>query len=267
MSSKPNPAPPFPALRVVPLPTSFTTGYRPIYLARDLRIRLEPALQSQAPEDLLRAVERTKANLTRTRFEYLSPSRGSDFHVSGAHHTLSELVLKLVGREGQGDDLDLRSIKECAQAEVEERPELEAYKLSIPLTGSAAITAGSTLGLLRGLTTFEQLFYYYPPREPSASAAWDDVNRTAGEVYIAVDSGSDGLYAPVAPYEIDDKPAFGWRGLLLDTSRNWFGVPTLLKVCPILGQKRMAETKAAGHDVTCQAQCVSLVSGDHTSSN
>jgi N-acetyl-beta-hexosaminidase len=37
-------------------------------------------------------------------------------------------------------------------------------------------------------------------------------------------------FAPSAPYIISDKPAFPWRGFMLDTSRNFFSKQTILKV-------------------------------------
>lgn len=38
----------------------------------------------------------------------------------------------------------------------------ESYTLTVPSTGDAAtLSANTTLGLLRGLTTFSQLWYYW----------------------------------------------------------------------------------------------------------
>lgn len=38
------------------------------------------------------------------------------------------------------------------------------------------------------------------------------------------------IYAPFGPYKITDQPAFGWRGLMLDTSRNYFSPVVMKKV-------------------------------------
>ena len=57
----------------------------------------------------------------------------------------------------------------------------EAYNLTVPATGAdATLVAKTTLGLLRGLTTFEQLWF------------------TLGNA----------TYTPSAPFAIQDAPAF-----------------------------------------------------------
>jgi hexosaminidase len=73
----------------------------------------------------------------------------------------------------------------------------ESYSLTVPADGSTAVLkANSTLGLFRGLTTFSQLWY------------------TSG----------DSIYTLQAPIQIDDSPAFPYRGFMLDTARNYFPV-------------------------------------------
>lgn len=74
----------------------------------------------------------------------------------------------------------------------------ESYTLGISEDGAAKLSASSTFGILHGLETFSQLFY-----EHSAGDAWYLVN---------------------APIDIEDSPAFGHRGLMLDTARHWFPV-------------------------------------------
>jgi hexosaminidase len=58
------------------------------------------------------------------------------------------------------DGATVKTIAEESVKEITTRS--EAYTLSVPADGSAALlTANSTLGLFRGLTTFEQLWYYF----------------------------------------------------------------------------------------------------------
>ena len=58
------------------------------------------------------------------------------------------------------DGATLRNITEEARLPIGNRS--EEYALTVPADGSSAtLTANSTLGLLRGLTTFEQLWYQY----------------------------------------------------------------------------------------------------------
>lgn len=69
----------------------------------------------------------------------------------------------------------------------------EAYTLFVPLTGAAILSANSSLGILRGLTTLEQLVYALPSAAkgaaPGAKYIWD------------------------TPIHIEDRPAFPYRGL------------------------------------------------------
>lgn len=74
----------------------------------------------------------------------------------------------------------------------------ESYNLTISEAGTAKLSAHSANGVLHGLETFSQLFY-----EHSSGTAWYLVN---------------------APIEIEDTPTYPWRGLMLDTARNFFPV-------------------------------------------
>lgn len=75
----------------------------------------------------------------------------------------------------------------------------ESYSLTIPTAGSSAnLTAETVWGAMRGLETFSQL-------------VWGDPARVA-----------TGLYA-------SDSPIFEHRGVLLDTSRNYYGVEHILR--------------------------------------
>jgi hexosaminidase len=72
----------------------------------------------------------------------------------------------------------------------------ESYRLEVTPRG-AKLTARSGTGALRGLETFAQL----------------------------VVAGPESFYAP--SLQIEDRPRFAWRGLMLDTSRHWIAVPVL----------------------------------------
>lgn len=80
----------------------------------------------------------------------------------------------------------------------------ESYTLQISSSNNSAavatISASNYFGARHGLETLSQLLIY------------DDIRR---EVQI------------LARADIDDKPAFKWRGLLLDTSRNFFSVKSI----------------------------------------
>ena len=90
----------------------------------------------------------------------------------------------------------------------------ESYELDIPADGSPATLAAATLfGAYRGLETFSQL------------VVWDyDFGR------YRVDS---------APLSIRDAPRFGHRGLLVDSSRHFLPVRTLLAVLDAMAYAKL----------------------------
>jgi len=73
----------------------------------------------------------------------------------------------------------------------------ESYSLMIPSNSTSAILLSSPtqFGALAGLETLSQLL------------EWDPLNRL-----YSIES---------TPLFINDSPAFGWRGLLMDTARHW----------------------------------------------
>ncbi|KIM78411.1 glycoside hydrolase family 20 protein [Piloderma croceum F 1598] len=170
-----------------PIPRSLQTGTSALKLHKDFDIRLNV---QHPPQDLLDAVSRTKSYLVNDRLQRLVVGRGAADNVTiHSAKFISSLELSLV--EGAA----VQSIAVESQKEITSRK--ENYALSVPKDGSTAVlTANSTLGLLRGLTTFEQLWYQFN-----------------GEIYT--------LEAPV---EITDAPAYPYRGFMLDTARNFFPV-------------------------------------------
>lgn len=73
----------------------------------------------------------------------------------------------------------------------------ESYTLDIEEDGITTITAVSSSGVLYALETFSQLFYQH---------------------------SQDGIYTPLVPVHIVDKPKFPHRGLNLDISRSFIPV-------------------------------------------
>jgi hexosaminidase len=237
-------------LNVLPLPTKYTTGNQIICLSPDFSIILETHSGHEIPHDLNKAVQRTQDGIWANKHRYLSIERGAEFFTEGkgCDHTLSTLRV-IVEQEGHMD-----SIMDSAIRPAEERPDLEAYIISVPLGSQATVTSKTALGAFRGLTTFENLFYHLPAldgesSETSKSGILSEPDIVSQTEQLPLGSGGqtdqttdfDGAeskgetkgkwYAPAAPYEIEDKPAFGWRAVMLDTSRNWFGKEAILKVC------------------------------------
>ena len=91
----------------------------------------------------------------------------------------------------------------------------ESYALGVPADASAPITltAATQYGAMQGLETLTQLL------------AWDAPNRT---------------YAVAgAPLAVADAPAFGWRGLLVDTARHFLPVATLRAIVDSMAMAKL----------------------------
>lgn len=139
-----------PAQALWPQPQTFQTGSTTLHLAKNFQITVAG---HGVPSDLWDAVDRTETQLANDKLARLVVGRGaSDAGTFAKAKTLSKLTLAL--EKGAA----FASITSEAQKAPEDRD--EAYHLTVPSDGSAAtLTANSTLGLLRGLTTFSQLWY------------------------------------------------------------------------------------------------------------
>ncbi|KAG5644765.1 hypothetical protein DXG03_007673 [Asterophora parasitica] len=177
-----------PTLAVWPVPRQYSTGATPLRLSPSFYISIKGL--NSPPQDLQAAVTRTTTYLRNDKLQALVPDRGASSAnaVRGAK-ALDSLSVSLTSTA------KVRSISEEAVDDIEAR--VEGYTLTIPSDGSAAtLTANSTLGLFRGLTTFGQLWY--------------DLDGST--------------YTLQAPFNIVDSPAYPYRGLMLDTARNYFPV-------------------------------------------
>ncbi|KAG6818386.1 hypothetical protein H0H93_005346, partial [Arthromyces matolae] len=177
-----------PSLALWPLPRQYSTGSTPLRLSSSFSIKLSGI--SHPPSDLVDAISRTSTYLKTDKLEALVVDRGASSAqaIRGAK-TLSSLTLSLTSH-GVASSISAEAIADLGTRD-------EAYTLTIPADGSSAsLSANSTLGLFRGLTTFGQLWYY-----------WDGTTYT--------------LQAPV---HIQDSPAYPYRGFMLDTARNYFPV-------------------------------------------
>ena len=133
-----------------PQPRSLETGSTALKLASNFDIHVDI---QHAPSDLSAAIARTQSFLRNDKLGRLVVGRGSsDSDALKQAKALKTLQLSL------SEGATVRSITEEARQAIGTRS--EEYVLSIPADGSGAtLTANSTLGLFRGLTTFTQLFY------------------------------------------------------------------------------------------------------------
>lgn len=160
-----------PVLALWPIPRSLQTGNTTLKLSGDFKINLD---FRGAPQDLQEAVSRTSAFLQNDKLGRLVVGRGeSDQATVQNAKQLRSLSLSLGGTS--------RAMSVAEEAVLPLGTRSEEYTLRVPSDGSTAtLLANSTLGLFRGLTTFEQLWYYLD-----------------GEIYMTD-----------APISITDSPAY-----------------------------------------------------------
>lgn len=140
-----------PVVALWPQPRTFTAGTSAVRLSQNFDISI--AGIRNPPSDLRDAVTRTKGFLNNDKLERLVVGRGAaDATAISSAKTLSKLTVVL------GKNTTTGSIASEAQKPLGTRD--EAYFLVVPSDGSGAtLSANSTLGLFRGLTTFTQLWY------------------------------------------------------------------------------------------------------------
>lgn len=170
-----------------PIPRNLEAGNQLLKLSPGFSIQLHIPSAIEQPQDLLDAISRTRTRLQNDKLGRLMPGRGEeDREALAAAPSLVRLTLSIEG-DGPLSSIASESVKDIANRD-------EKYSLVVPTDGaSATITASSSLGLLRGLTTFEQLWYWVP----SSPSHGSDLEQ-GGIVYA--------YQAPVAVK--NDAPAF-----------------------------------------------------------
>ena len=142
------------ALAIWPIPRTLQTGTALLKLSPNFRIEVNGIPHS--PQDLLEAISRTNTRLQSDKLERLVVGRGSSDQAKLVNApSLAKLTLSLTSPTAG----PVQSILEEATKAVGSRS--ESYSLIVPNSNSgvATIVSNSTLGLFRGLTTFEQLWY------------------------------------------------------------------------------------------------------------
>lgn len=144
------------------------------------------------------AIERVKKTIFSDNFiPWKFHPRNSDFEPSGS---AAKIYIKHVSI-GQNATDPLNAFKPLA-GQVD-----ESYTLDISGGGQASITASSSIGILRALESFSQLFYQH---------------------------SGQGVYTPYAPISISDAPKFVHRGLNMDVSRNYYAPSDIMRTIDAL---------------------------------
>ena len=162
-----------------PIPAQITSGSDLVLLSPNFTFISN---LDTIPPDLASALIRTKTHLFNDKLGRLTVDRGaSDITSSPSTRKQPATLhsLQFFVSETYNIPKGVKDISEEAILKLEDRN--EEYSLYLPANGTdAVLRARTTLGILRGLTTFEQLWY-----------TWD------GQVY-----------AINTPIEISDKPVY-----------------------------------------------------------
>ncbi|KAI4202922.1 MAG: hypothetical protein LQ346_001895 [Caloplaca aetnensis] len=191
-----------------PIPLSYEHGAGVLWVAQDITFsysianettaqkRLSSNISTSSPSSLSTAasyaiiepaIQRAQDRLLNDNFvPWKFHPRNTDFEPAS---NASKVYLKSVII--QQNQTDSASILRPVAGEVNER-----YTISITTAGVAEITAISSIGILRALETFTQLFYQH--------------------------SHNGSVYSPYAPVAIIDAPKFSHRGFNMDVSRNYY---------------------------------------------
>ncbi|CDU23329.1 related to exochitinase [Sporisorium scitamineum] len=141
--------------------------------------------------------------------EGCNPDEGEDADVWSNACSIANYAIKELSYNVSSQPLNLETDK-SAPADLGFL-DTEMYRLVVPSNGaSIQITSYTSIGALRGLQTLLQLIYALPPQQ-------------RGKPHSQ-------RYVRGVPITIEDRPAYPYRGLMLDTARNWFDIPTMRKL-------------------------------------
>ncbi|KAI8373746.1 glycoside hydrolase superfamily [Blakeslea trispora] len=117
----------------------------------------------------------------------------------------------------------------------------ESYELNVPIDQNTAVLESNTVwGALRGLETFSQLIHKRKSLEENGELKTADYDQESlDENDSDVDSGFEALYIPYVPINIKDYPKFSHRGLMLDTSRNYFPIKDIFRTLDAMAYNKM----------------------------
>ena len=157
---------------------------------------------SSADKIVNKAIERTLETLFKQNFvPWKFHPRFSNFEPDAS---ADKVLIKTISLKQNGTDPE--DILRPATGSVD-----ESYALTVSDAGDVTISAVTSIGLARGLTTFTQLFYEH---------------------------SKGGVYSELAPVSITDAPKFPWRGLNLDTSRTFKALEDIYRTIDALAYSK-----------------------------
>ncbi|CAG8760396.1 29478_t:CDS:2 [Racocetra persica] len=210
-----------------PLPQNWTNGTSLLRVYPSLAINYDPRFLNSYTDQLIETAKHRLQTFLKDE-KHLSPN--VKFQIpedEGINSilTLSSIQIEITNNNKRDqDDLEI-VIDWTYNNEMREGIPLgtdESYELIIPDKKEddktelmAHLKAPTVYGILHGLNTFSQLLYY---------------NRS---------EDNSGLFLPFAPHHIIDFPKFMHRGLLLDTSRNFYPIKEILKILDVMSWNKM----------------------------
>jgi hexosaminidase len=203
-----------PVAAIWPAPQSLTKGDSVLYLHQNIKVTYNgesvPYTYGYAPSKLTSkevvqaGLSRTLAGIFDSKFvPWMLHKPGSKFEpdLSQGQKWLETLEIVQTGKD------EPSAFKPLA-GEVD-----ESYNLTVSAEGAVKLTTVSSIGVLRGLETFSQLFYQH-----SAGTFW---------------------YTPFAPVSVQDAPKFQHRGVMMDTARSFFPVEDILRTIDAMSWNKM----------------------------
>ncbi|KAI4227637.1 MAG: hypothetical protein L6R36_002272 [Xanthoria steineri] len=201
-----------PSSALWPLPASYESGEGVVWLDRNLTFQYAITNQSSSTLNgtskldiassyaiVQAAIQRAQERLFNDTFvPWKFHPRHSDFEPPT---NATKTFIKNVAI--QQNETDSSAVLKPMAGEVSEN-----YTLSISTSGTVAITAISSIGILRALDTFTQLFYQH--------------------------STNSAIYSPYAPVAIVDAPKFAHRGLSMDVARNYYPPSFIMHTIDVL---------------------------------
>ncbi|KAF9162269.1 hypothetical protein DFQ26_003711 [Actinomortierella ambigua] len=201
-----------------PIPKKFSFGNDNVVLKDDFSIQLTPPTTSTPLLDkaFTRYIRilRGKLNHTSTPDSWRSPPLPQP--AAGEQHSmLAKLSIEIEDPHASlaygMDESYTLSIHAAPRPAPETTGETPS---SAAAAATATLTANTQWGVLRGLDTFVQLVH---PTDPS-----DSLQNPASEALPTLGIAN-------IPWTIEDMPQYAHRGLMLDTSRNYYPVKDILR--------------------------------------
>ncbi|AEO53435.1 glycoside hydrolase family 20 protein [Thermothelomyces thermophilus ATCC 42464] len=203
-----------PVAAIWPAPQSLTTGSSVLYLNQNIKVTYNGesipytygyvSRELTSKEVVQAGISRTLAGIFESKFvPWKLHKRGSKWEPDLSQGQQWIKTLEIV-QKGKDEPSTFKPL--AGQVD-------ESYNLTVSAKGEAKLAAVSSIGVLRGLETFSQLFYQH-----SAGTFW---------------------YTPFAPVSVQDAPKFPHRGVLIDTARNFLPVADILRTIDAMAWSKL----------------------------